>query len=339
MRRSKGVVIRSTYPPAAEHDGAVAGAAGSATRSAASPGRDPFEHRLRFALADGTRVEADVVFLALDGPDAEEKLRGLEVTWAWVNEAREIPKPVFSFLLGRVGRYPADARRRADLVGRVLRHQQHGTATTGCTSCSRRSGPRAGACSGSPAACCGTASPGCRTRRPRTWRNLPAGYYQRQLAGQSHDWIRIYLANEPGFVIDGRPVYPEFFDSLHVAAEPLAPVPYAPVVIGLDFGLTPAAVFCQRTARGRWLVLAELVAEDMGVTRFAELLAAHIAAWFPGVECRAWGDPAGSSALADRRADLPGDRARRWPRSAALRGADQQLHAAARGRGRRRSGG
>jgi hypothetical protein len=125
--------------------------------------------------------------------------------------------------------------------------------------------------------------------------NLPAGYYQRQLAGQSHDWIQIYLANEPGFVIDGRPVYPEFFDSVHVAPQPLAPVINAPVIIGLDFGLTPAAVFCQRTARGQWLVLAELVSEDMGVTRFAELLAAHIAARFPGVECVAWGDPAGAA--------------------------------------------
>ena len=134
--------------------------------------------------------------------------------------------------------------------------------------------------------------------------NLPAGYYERQLAGQSHDWIRIYLANEPGFVLDGRPVYPEFFASVHVAPEPIAPVPGAPVVIGLDFGLTPAAVFCQRTSQGRWLVLAELVAEDMGAVRFSEQLAAHIAAWFPGFTCTAWGDPADSRSQTDERSCL-----------------------------------
>ena len=171
-----------------------------------------------------------MLFLALDGPDAEEKLRGLEVTWAWVNEAREIPKPVFSFLLGRDRALSADARRRADLVGRVLRHEQHGQRRLAAQAA------RGGAARGLadvPAAwgrAVGRRSAGCRTRRPRTWANLPAGYYQRQLAGQSHDWIRIYLANEPGFVIDGRPVYPEFFDSVHVAPQPLAPVPGAPVI-------------------------------------------------------------------------------------------------------------
>ena len=30
-------------------------------------------------------------------------------------------------------------------------------------------------------------------------------------------------------MIDGKPVYPEFLDSLHVPAEPIAPLPYAPV--------------------------------------------------------------------------------------------------------------
>jgi hypothetical protein len=160
--------------------------------------------------------------------------------------------------------------------------------------------------------------------------NLPAGYYQRQLAGQSHDWIQIYLANEPGFVIDGRPVYPEFFDSVPVAPQPLAPVINAPVIIGLDFGLTPSAVFCQRTARGQWLVLAELVSEDMGVTRFAELLAAHIAAWFPGVECVAWGDPAGAArSPTEERTCLEIVRTVAKIRCLAA----QQLHAAARGGG------
>jgi phage terminase large subunit len=88
IRRSRGVVIRSTYRQ---------------TRSATSPGAT----RSSTACGSASPTEADIVFLALDGPEAEAKLRGLEVSWAWVNECREIPKGVFSFLLGRVGRYPA----------------------------------------------------------------------------------------------------------------------------------------------------------------------------------------------------------------------------------------
>jgi hypothetical protein len=37
------------------------------------------------------------------------------------------------------------------------------------------------------------------------------------------------------------------------------------VHIGLDFGLTPAAVFGQKMQNGRWHVVHELVAFDMGL--------------------------------------------------------------------------
>ena len=64
--------------------------------------------------------------------------------------------------------------------------------------------------------------------------------------------------------------------------------------VGLDFGLTPAAVLGQKDAKGRWLILDELVAEDVGVLRFAELLGAHLDEKFGDVvRIEAWGDPAG----------------------------------------------
>jgi hypothetical protein len=66
--------------------------------------------------------------------------------------------------------------------------------------------------------------------------------------------------------------------------------------IGLDFGLTPAAVFGQRDAKGRWYIIDELVSQDMGVTRFAELLSAHVDEFygeFPNGAFTAFADPAG----------------------------------------------
>ncbi len=106
VRRSRGVVIRQSYrllqsTTIASWREWFSNSFGEFSWS------EPYTHRLRFNLPDGTRVEADVTFLALDGPDAEEKLRGLEVTWAWINECKEIPKAIINFLLGRVGRYPA----------------------------------------------------------------------------------------------------------------------------------------------------------------------------------------------------------------------------------------
>ena len=53
-----------------------------------------------------------------------------------------------------------------------------------------------------------------------------------------------------------------------------------PVQIGLDFGLTPAAVFAQRDHKGVWRVIHEIVTYDMGLERFAILLKEDINRFF-----------------------------------------------------------
>jgi hypothetical protein len=40
---------------------------------------------------------------------------------------------------------------------------------------------------------------------------------------------------------------------LHRAAEPVSPAPGIPITVGLDFGLTPAAIFGQ-AVRGQWRI-------------------------------------------------------------------------------------
>ena len=61
-------------------------------------------HCWRFNTGDGTEVECDIFFMGLDGPDAVAKIRGMELTGAWLNECKEIPRGV----LGHAHR-PRDA--------------------------------------------------------------------------------------------------------------------------------------------------------------------------------------------------------------------------------------
>ena len=61
--------------------------------------------------------------------------------------------------------------------------------------------------------------------------------------------------------------------------------------MGLDFGLTPACIFAQRI-RGRWVVIDELVAEDMGIVRFSTLMKQQMSNYLPR-EFYIYGDPAG----------------------------------------------
>lgn len=52
-------------------------------------------------------VECEVLFRALDRPQDVRKVLSLELTGAYINELREIPKEVFDGIQGRVGRYPS----------------------------------------------------------------------------------------------------------------------------------------------------------------------------------------------------------------------------------------
>ena len=66
-----------------------------------------------------------------------------------------------------------------------------------------------------------------------------------------------------------------------------------PLLIGADWGLTPAAVIGQRFSDGRWVIVDELTMIDTGIARFADLLVAHVAQHYPGFQCEGHGDPAG----------------------------------------------
>ena len=91
---------------------------------------------------------------------------------------------------------------------------------------------------------------------------------------------------------EGRPVWPEYDDSV-MSSDDIVVDPTLPIQIGLDFGLTPAAVFGQRMASGRWNILKEIVTDDMGLERFGLILLNEINVHYPKQEILVWGDPAG----------------------------------------------
>ena len=77
--------------------------------------------------------------------------------------------------------------------------------------------------------------------------NLEQRYYESRAAGKARDHVLVYYCNRYGFVKEGKPVFPEYRDEVHAGAEPIAAVAAWPLYVGLDFGLTPAALFAQRS--------------------------------------------------------------------------------------------
>ena len=59
--------------------------------------------------ADGTEIQTELCLMHADTPDDVRRLLSLQLSAAWVEEAREIDPEVFKGLLGRVDRFPSVA--------------------------------------------------------------------------------------------------------------------------------------------------------------------------------------------------------------------------------------
>lgn len=304
VRKSRWVAVRNTYPdlsgttikdwrelfddPSAPSLGQYKG-----------NGSEPPTHYLDFDLDDGTTVRSELVFLALDREDHVKKLRGMQVTGFWLNEIKELTKTVVDMCDLRHGRYPSamdggpswhgmigDTNAPDDdhwyyklseevmPDGWVFYQQPGGVVRAGVT--------QDGRIIWDP------------NRNAENLNNLPDGYYVKGMAGKSDDWIAVNLANEYGSVVSGKAIYPEFSERVHVAPEKLQPYKGINLVLGWDFGLTPAVIIGQVSLRGQMRILDELIAEDMGIRRFArDVVKPFLAVNYAGFEISSHGDPAG----------------------------------------------
>jgi hypothetical protein len=229
-------------------------------------------------------LDLEVIFVSLDRPQDITKLLGMELTGAWVDEAREIPKAILDGLTGRVGRYPSAAMGGSTWNGIIMStnppdsdHWWYRLAEEDC-----------------PPGYEFFRQPGGLSPEAENKAHLPQDYYERQIAGKDREWVRVYVDGDYGFVMDGKPVYSEYRDAVHCREFDLNP--RVPMRAGFDFGLTPAAVFGQRLPDGRWLWHSELVTEDMGSVRFAEEVRRVMAERYGQFKFETFtGDPAGDT--------------------------------------------
>ena len=271
----------------------------------------PITHHIKLPSREGAAgIDLEVIFLALDQPKDVRKLLSLEVTGGWINEARELPKSIVDGLTHRVGRYTVKDDGGPTWRGVIL-------DTNPCDDdhwiyrLSEKEPPK-----GKFAWKFFRQPPGVFEAKEvpeempeaqgfvhsagKWWQtndkaenlnNLPVGYYEQLLGGKNLDWIRCYAEGKFTYVQEGKPVWSEYDDASMV--DDCQILEGVPIQIGLDFGLTPAAVFAQRTPKGVWNVLHELVTFDMGLERFCTLLKEDIDRFFPKHELQIWGDPAG----------------------------------------------
>jgi hypothetical protein len=295
----------------------------------------PYRHVLRPKFAPDVQIEVE--FLALDKPEDVGKLKSTEWTGGWINELQFIDRAIFDEAESRCGQFPAlkdggptwtgliadmnspsedhwlvmltgevplpdDMPEEDRLAYRWPDGWEYFTQPAALVEEMAADGKTVSGYRMNPVA--------------ENVRWIPdingKPYYLETLKGKGRRWIDSNLMNRITAPLRGKPVWGQFREETHVARNELRYQPGYPLIVGLDFGRRPAAVFCQQVGL-RWVVLDELTAVDVSASVFAPMVKAFLARRFPGVlsgravmgpggavECAGvvfWGDPKGQDGV------------------------------------------
>lgn len=303
-RRTRWIVIRNTFPELKSTVIKTFEAwLGGMTKVVYDT---PIRANINQPLPDGTTLEIEYLFLALDDDAAVKKLRSLEATAALISEASEISEGIVEMLETRIGRYP-----RVDVESGCAGPTWSGILAESNPPSLRswiyrvfeierptgyRMFKQPPALLYDPEAPEGeqyTANP-----EAENIAYLGAGYdyYFKQLRRARPEFINVYILGQYGTSFDGKPVWPGFSQSRHVAGHNLDSHGFSPLIIGMDFGLMPAAVFTQLDPMGQMAVIAELSPQDVTLEEFiAEHMLPLLQSRFAGQRPIVIGDPTGGS--------------------------------------------
>jgi hypothetical protein len=286
IRRTRWAVIRNTY-----------GELRDTTRKTFEewiPGQlgTWSEQDFTFTMKYGD-VEAEFLFRALDRPEDVKKLLSLELTGAWINEAREVELAVFRHLLGRIRRYPS-MRQGGPTWSGVIMDTNPPDDDSWWYKLFEETSLVTDDISDSIAI---FKQPGGMEPDAENLDHLEGGrdYYTKLMIINASDpiWVKVHVHAQYGPTMAGKPIYPEFRDAVHVDPG-IEANPKSSILLGMDFGLTPAMVFAQRDPRdSQYQVFDEMCADNMGAISFAESAAAYIRRMYPGRHIAGHGDPAG----------------------------------------------
>jgi hypothetical protein len=238
-------------------------------------------------------VECEILFRGLDDANDVRRLLSLQLTFGVMDEFREINPDIYNALTGRLGRYPDKTMNgvgACDDSGKQI-HKVWGATNPpdGDTFWEKLLiDPTKNMHV--------TIQPSGLSQEADWIQYLPDGYYENLCEGKSEDWIDVYVHGEFGRSLSGMPVFRAFDKDTHVAKQTLNYIKLQthPLIIGMDFGLTPACTINQIDAQGRLLTFADLASDGMGTLRFCrEKLKPLLANRFPGMNVIIIGDPAG----------------------------------------------
>lgn len=235
----------------------------------------PITYRLRFPPRGGRPgMDIELLFLALDNPSDVKKLLSLELTGAFVNEAREIHKAIIDALTGRIGRFPSMAdggcvmpqvwcdtnppdesnwwHKYFEEGGAPVKFKTSDGRVVDLSYSLYKQPPAALELSKMSNGTFESIEPGYEYIFERDevleaagtfWginpdaenlKNLEPAYYASQIINKSREYIQVYVQGKYGYVRTGKAVVPEFNEKLQVVDIPI--LEGVPFKVGIDIG-------------------------------------------------------------------------------------------------------
>jgi hypothetical protein len=288
VRRSRWIIVRNTLPQLETTTMATwkQWFGPQVFKGASISGRPPYKQTINYPLGDGTTVDLEVIFLALDAAEDVTKLLSLEATGIWFNEFRDIDEEVFKVATSRVGRYPREVDGGCTWHGIIADTNPPDIGHWLYKLCEEDK----------PSNVSVYQQPSGLAKDAENLQFLPQGYYENMALGKPKEWVNVYVHGKYGYFQDGKSVYEGVWnDDVHYSREPIKLIPGRALIGGIDAsGRSPAACVLQTTATGQLQCLWEMCVHDVGAVAFSRILRQEIAVNFPSHNIRWYGDPAGA---------------------------------------------
>ena len=226
-------------------------------------------------------IECEVLFRGLDDSNDVRRLLSLQASFIVFDEFREIHPDIYNAAQGRVGRYPD---KMINGVGCKTDDGRPNAHVWGMTNPPDQDTFWEELLTDPPENVHVTIQPSGLDPAADWTQFLPDDYYDNLAQGKTADWIDVYIHAKFGKSLSGQPVFRAFDRQNHVAKKPIKPMASSsPILIGVDAGLTPAAVIGEVAYDGRVIVYDSIISEDTGALRFVrERLKPLLANKFPG---------------------------------------------------------
>lgn len=282
QRTSKWLIVRETYPQLRntvyESFKLWLRPNGSTVKYTESA---PMRIRWTDRLHDGTRMNAEFIFLAVSKPEDYENVKSFEITGAFINEAGALDYDIVTVVNSRIGRFPppVDAADPDNPITQtaLLIDSNPPDEETWMDEVFQNP-PKGWAL---------WQQPGAVLPDPDSeigWKLNPLGenfahlgvgperYYLDKIPAMTREQIRVLFEGKFGVTQHGKAVYRrQWHDDIHMANSSLKAIKGLPIYFGWDFGKGGEAfTVAQLTKAGQLRVLHSLVADNIGLHDFAK---------------------------------------------------------------------